>query len=312
MRVAYTGVCGTDLHHYDGWDFGDILTKPVPPAILGHEFSGTISAVGEGVGGFRPGDRVTAQPQVYCGACEFCQRGSPNMCTRKLRFEKGGSWAEYIVVSSRSAFKIPDGVSMKLAALSEPLGCSLRAVERAQLSPGDSVFIAGGGSVGLMLARLCRSRGAGKIFVSEPMPTRRALAQKMGADFGLDPSAQDVASVVLEETAGMGPDVCFEAAGLPVTARQCIDLVRRGGTVVVMGVADPSARLELRQFDLFAKELTIKGTFLLVNTFERCLQLLPDLGLDPIVTHVFPLEEAPRAVETAKSGQGTKVLLRVD
>jgi len=199
---------------------------------------------------------------------------------------------------------------MKLAALTEPLGCSLRAVERSEVEPGDNVFIAGGGSIGLMIARLCRQMGAAKIFVSEPQEARRRLAEQLGADRGIDPRTQDVKEIISTETEGVGPDICFEAAGLPETARDCVDIVRRGGMVALMGVANPDVRLELSQFDFFAKELTIKGSFLLVNTFPRCLDLMGSLGLDPLITHTFPLEEAQAAVETAKSGEGTKVMLK--
>ncbi len=311
IKISYTGICGTDLHHYEGWDFGDVLSKPVPPAILGHEFSGLITEVGDSVNALKVGDRVSAQPQVYCGDCEFCQRGSPNMCTNKTHFTKGGSWAEYIVVNQRSVFLIPADVPLKLAALAEPLGCSFRAVERSEIKPGDNVFVAGGGSIGLMIARLSRQMGASKIFVSEPRESRRILAEQMGADRGIDPLNEDVVAILEHETGNIGPDICFEAAGLPQTARQCVDLVRRGGTVVFMGVANPEVSLELSQFDFFAKELTVKGSFLLVNTFPTCLKMMIDLGLDPIITHSFPLEEASKAVETARSGEGTKVMLAV-
>ena len=309
IQVTFTGVCGTDIHHFDGWNFGDVISMPVPPAILGHEFSGVISAVGDTVTGFKLGDRVSAQPQVYCGDCDFCQRDSPNMCRNKIRFEHGGSWAEFIVVNKRSVFAIPAPVSMKLAALTEPLGCSLRAVERSGVNPGDNVFIAGGGSIGLMIARLCRQKGAAKIFVSEPRESRRSLAEQLGADRGLDPKTEDIRDIVYAETDGVGPDVCFEAVGIPETARECVDLVRRGGTVALMGVANPKVSVEFSQFDFFAKELTVMGSFLLVNTFPRCLDLMASLGLDPLITHTFPLEEAKKAVETAKSGEGTKVML---
>lgn len=310
IQVAFTGVCGTDLHHYDGWDFGDVISKPVPPAILGHEFSGVVSELGDSVTNFKLGDRVSAQPQVYCGDCAFCQRGSPNMCQSKVRFMRGGSWAEFIVVNQRSVFEIPKAVSMKLAALTEPLGCSLRAVERSEVEPGDNVFIAGGGSIGLMIARLCRQMGAAKILVSEPQEARRRLAEQLGADRGIDPRTQNVKEIISTETDGVGPDICFEAAGLPATARDCVDIVRRGGMVALMGVANPEAVLQLSQFDFFAKELTVKGSFLLVNTFPRCLDLMGSLGLDPLITHTFLLEEAQAAVETAKSGEGMKVMLK--
>ena len=310
VAVKYTGVCGTDLHHFDGWDFGDVISRPSPPSILGHEFAGIISAIGESVTGFEVGDRVSAQPQVYCGNCDLCRRGSPNMCLNKIKLDRGGSWAEFIVVNQRSLFKVPDQVSLKLAALSEPLGCSLRAVDRSEVEPGDNIFIAGGGSIGLMIARLCRQMGAAKIFVSEPQEARRRLAEQLGADRGLDPFADDIREILYAETGGVGPDICFEAAGIPQTARQCVDLVRRGGTVAMMGVANPGVSLELNQFDFFAKELTVKGSFLLVNTFPRCLDLMAGLGLDPLITHTFPLEEAEKAVLTAKSGEGTKVMLK--
>ena len=311
LRVAYAGICGTDLHLFDGWELEGAVTLPPMPAIIGHELSGVVDSVGAGVTRWNVGDRVTVQPQVYCGDCTFCQRGNPNLCSQKKKITKGGAWAEYMVVHERTLFRVPDEVSLQIAAMTEPMGCALRAVEMAELQPGDNVFVAGGGTIGLILAHLARARGANQIILSEPQPFRRALATELGVTRAVDPMNEDLAAIITEETDGIGTDVAFEAVGLAVTSQACIKAIRPGGTAVLMGVPKPGTTLEISPWDIVSQERLIKSSWLLVDNMESCLRLMPHLQLDKIATHTIPLAEANDGIRLCKAGEAVKVLFEL-
>ena len=311
LRVAFAGICGTDLHLFDGWDLGGQVTLPPMPAIIGHELSAVIESIGSAVSRWKIGDRVTVQPQVYCGDCTMCQRGNPNLCVNKTKVTKGGAWAEFMVVNERTLFAVPDEVPLKLAAMTEPLGCALRAVEIAEIKPGDNVFIAGGGTIGLLLARLARTRGAHKVIMSEPKERRRQLAASMGVTKSLDPMTQDLKAVIVQETNGIGVDISFDAVGLAITSIFCIEAIRPGGTAVLMGVPKPGTKIELYPWDLVGGEKTIETSWLLVANMESCLRLMPDLGLENIATHTIPLKDAVKGIQMCKAGEALKVLFEI-
>ena len=308
IAVAHTGVCGTDLHIYDGWQMGPMVTLQNYPALIGHELAGTVTAVGEAVTTRRVGERVTVQPQIYCGVCLMCERGNGNMCRNKIRFEHGGSWADYLVVNEKQAYRVPDAVSTELASLSEPLGCAMRGVERARMAPGDTALVTGGGTIGLMLVALAKRLGASLVACSEPVPARRVLAQRVGADLVFDPGSEEIAGLVDSATGGTGFDVCFEASGAIPAAEACIAAVRDGGTVIQIAISHPDVHLEIRPLDVCLREIDIRGTVLMQSNMESVLRLLPQLGLEPMITHVLPLSEAPEAILMCKRGEATKVL----
>ncbi len=308
IEIAHTGICGTDLHIYDGWIMGPMVTLKNYPAVIGHELAGTIVEVGDRVSNRRVGDRVAVQPQIYCGVCVMCERGSGNMCLNKIRYAKGGTWAEYVVVHEKMAYLVPDGVSTQLAAMAEPLGCAVRALERAHLKPGDTVFVAGGGTIGLLQAAVARKLGASLLIVSEPFQSRRRLAEVMGADITIDPTSEDVDAIVKNATGGVGVDVCLESAGPAAAALDCIKVVRDGGTVILMALSHPDQDFSVRQTDIVLREIEIRGTALMDNNMESVMRLFPQLGLEPMITHVVPLSAAPAAIEMCKRGEATKVL----
>lgn len=311
LRIAFAGICGTDLHLYDGWEMSGAVTLPPMPAVIGHELSALVEEVGPGVTRWKAGDRVTVQPQVYCGDCTMCQRGNPNMCLNKIKIAKGGAWAEYMVLNERTLHSVPDEVPLNLAAMTEPLGCAMRAVELAELQPGDNAFVAGGGTIGLLLSRLARSRGANKIILSEPQARRRSLAAAMGVTRTIDPVNEDLEAIVAAETGGIGVDISFEAVGLAATSMACISVIRPGGTAVLMGVPKPGTKLEINPWDIVTAEKNIKTSWLLVENMESCLRLMPSLGLEKIVTHTIPLTKAVEGIRMCKAGEALKVLFEI-
>ena len=308
IAVAHTGICGTDLHIYDGWQMGPMVTLQNYPALIGHELAGTVTAVGDQVSTRRVGERVTVQPQVYCGVCVMCERGNGNFCRNKIRFAHGGSWADFLVVHEKQAYLVPDAVSTELASLAEPLGCAMRAVERASMSPGDTVLVAGAGTIGLMLVALAKRLGASLVACSEPVPARRQLALRVGADLVFNPINEDLASLIESATAGIGFDVTFEASGAIAAAETCIEGVRDGGTVMQIAISHPDARLKMRPLDICLREIDYRGSVLMQSNMESVLRLLPQLGLEPMITHVLPLAAAPEAILMCKRGEATKVL----
>jgi L-iditol 2-dehydrogenase len=178
------------------------------------------------------------------------------------------------------------------------------------MRPGDRVAIVGAGIIGLLLLQLARRAGAARILVSDPAAHRRETAQRLGADVVVDPLATDVAAAGRDMTGGLGVDIALEAVGSVQTVRDCLALPRRGGTAVVMGVAPPTAEVPLRPYELFDRELTIKGSFIRAYEFRRTVELLPLLELDSLITDIYPLTQAAEALENVRQRQGIKTAIR--
>jgi 2-desacetyl-2-hydroxyethyl bacteriochlorophyllide A dehydrogenase len=306
VEVAYSGICGTELHLYGGMVYGAPATQPQP---LGHEFSGRVVEVGSDVTSVRVGDRVTAIPGGPCYQCELCRIGRPSMCPNRVSI-RSGAWAASLVLPAQIAWRVPDDVSDRAAVLTEPLACAIRAVDRSELRSGDRVCVVGGGPIGLLVVAMARAAGARTVLLSEPRAFRRQLGERLGADRTIDPAAGDIAAAVDEATAGLGCDVVFEAVGHPRTIEQAISVAAPGGTVVVVGVADRDAVASFKPQELFFKELTIRGTKGVTWGVDRALRWLGRLDLEPLITHELPLLEARQAVELALSGDSGKVVLR--
>ena len=260
VRPRWCGICGSDLHEYtDGPHH--IVARDLPQ-ILGHEFSADVLELGAEVEGLAVGDRCAVLPHIFCGRCYFCLRGRQGLC-RDLRIT-GWSWAwgglgEAAVVPAYQCIPLPDAVSYEQAAILEPLGTVVHAVERVGLRSGDTVLIAGGGPIGQLAALVAAAAGAREIFVSEPNPTRRAQAQRLGVSATFDPRASDVAEEVRERTAGLGVDISIECAGTQGALDACIDATRPAGSVaqVALHVGQRAVLPEVWTL----KDLTICGTW---------------------------------------------------
>lgn len=306
LKVSYCGICGSDVHSFEGMQ-ANIHRRPAGPRAMGHEVAGIVAEVGPGVTTCQPGDRVTCIPWATCGACYYCRRGLVNHCVDKQLL--GGAMAEYCLAPAVTVHRIPDSLSLERAALAEPLSCCLWAIDLAGISSGATVAIIGAGTMGLLLLLLAKASGAARTVISEPHATRRAVAARLGADLIVDPRATDLLAAVQQLTDGIGVDVALEAVGHPATIAEAIRITRRAGTIVIVGVADPAARLEVSPFDIYLRELTIRGCFTRRLTFDRGLHWLGTLDLDPIITHIFPLAEVNQAMEYARTGQAAKVLV---
>jgi 2-desacetyl-2-hydroxyethyl bacteriochlorophyllide A dehydrogenase len=304
VEVAYSGICGTELHLYGGMVFGAPAAQPQP---LGHEFSGRVVEVGADVSTVAVGDRVTAIPGGPCYQCELCRIGRPSMCPNRVSI-RSGAWAKTLVLPARIAWRIPDDVSDRAAALAEPLACAVRAVDRSELASAHRVVVIGGGPIGLLIVAVAKASGAQTLILSEPSAYRRALGERLGADRAVEPG--NLAEAIGAASSGMGADVVFEAVGHPRTVEQAIGLAAPGGMVLVAGVADHDASASFSPQELFFKELTIRGTKGVTWGVDRALRWLARLDLEPLITHELPLARAQEAVDLCLTANAGKVVLR--
>lgn len=286
-KIYWTGICGTDWHEYK---FGPIfiplephpLTGTMAPLILGHEFSGVVVEVGDEVSEFRPGDRVTADCIWCCGECFFCKRNMPNLCV-KVAFTGhhcDGSMAEYLVAPAYSFYKLPDSISDEVGVLTEPLAVAIHAVRKSKLQIGDTVAILGAGTIGLSTFLAARVSGASKIYVLEISELRRERAQVMGATAVIDPEFSCPVEQIRDLTSGLGADVSFDCVGLPNTAPLAIELARKGGTAVIVGIP-PAASPDFNFYSIFSTEKTVVGATGYVRDTETAIDLIADGRIDP-------------------------------
>ncbi|WP_248928917.1 zinc-dependent alcohol dehydrogenase family protein [Paenibacillus hamazuiensis] len=304
IRIESATICGTDVHILAGEHFAKA------PVVIGHEFAGYVEAIGQDVSTIQVGDLVTVEPHIFCGNCKFCRIGKEHLCLNKLAFgvHLDGGFAQYCVVPERTVYKVPQGMSADVAALTENVGCCLHGVDRLDVKQGDHAIILGGGFVGIVLAELIRLRGASKVIVSEPNQIRRDMLLRRGF-ITIDPLNENLVEKVSSITNGLGADIIVEAAGRPDTAKQCVDLVGRGGTIMFFGVVPPSHSIEISPNDIFKRELTILGSAINPYSHHRSLEIMDSLHLDELVTHKFPLSRIDEAFEAARKGVGIKVAI---
>lgn len=307
LKVAFCGVCGSDLHKWTGHMTSDRAGPLKLPKNFGHEYSGTVIEIGKQVTRCKVGDRVSINPYVFCGRCFYCRNGAANFCRERIDYTIG--WAEYAQVREEVVYKVPDSVSLEIAALGEPLAACLHAVGLADMRSGATALIVGGGSIGLMTLAAARHSGAAKVILSEPDPLRRTVATQMGADVVLDPREQDLAETVREETDGIGADVAFDCVTTSKTLRQSLDSLRFGGTAIVVGNSDPKDQLPLSPLEIHRRGLVVKGSHSRAYEFDHTVRWMSRLDLAPLITHKMPLESLNSAMETLRDGGSVKILM---
>lgn len=302
VDVVGCGICATDLHLLDG-----SISLYAPPRVLGHEVGGVVRAAGSAVTHVQPGDGVALDTSVPCNTCFHCREARPFSCTNRTSVNAG--FSEYNVVPASVVYKLPPGVPPAIGALAEPLSCAIHAVERGGLRPADTVAVVGAGALGLLVLAVARLCGATHTVVSDLDPERRQLALRLGANRVVDPATEDLQGVVREMTDGRGVDCAFEAVGVQATIEQAFELPRQGGTLVQVSVPPASARPVLKAYDLFARELTIRGSYIRTTEFRRAVELVGMLDLAPLISRRFPLREIHQAIEAARSRAGVRILV---
>ena len=304
IEVAACGICGTDLHVYKGLP----AAWPVP-GIRGHEFAGKVLAWADDVRGFQEGDRVVAQPLVYCGRCRFCRSGQTNLCANLylLGGEQPGGFAERVAVPAGSLYKVPENVSLKQAALIETLATTVHAFEQNLSGILRSVVILGAGSQGIFAVQLARLAGAKLVVVSETVPHRLAMAQKLGATNAINAGQENVVEAVLALTEGEGVDLVIEAAGKAVTRHVSTQLLRPGGTAIFLALGAESTAIDF--MSLVPRELHLRGTQCYTDAdFSLAIELLAngEIIVDPIISEM-PLESGSAAFEVLASNPGEMI-----
>ena len=317
LRVKCTGICGSDLHSYLDARIGD--TPIGGPLILGHEFSGVVEAVGPGShdGNFeplKPGTRVAVDPAQPCHRCEFCEQGHPNLC-RRLHFcgnyPDGGSFCQWMHMPSHSCFPVPKTIDDEGAAMLEPLGVAIHAVDLAKLRVGYSLAIVGAGPIGLLILQVARLAGADPVFITDKLPWRLKLAAKYGA-VPINFDAEDPLKRLQHETRGRGVDVAIEAAWSDHSVSQAVEMVKLSGRVVLVGIPGDD-RLAMKHSTARRKGLTIMMSRRMKHIYPRAIQLAEQekLDLHGLISHRFPLKRAAEAfaLNTAYRDKVVKVMI---
>ena len=305
IEIAACGICGTDLKINEGHYLGHL---PVTP---GHELAGRIAALGAGVTGLAEGDLVAMNPNLPCRRCVFCRRGRPHLCeaSQAVGVTRAGGFAEYCAVPAELALPLPPGLAPEEAAMMEPVSCCLHGMDLAGVQPGESVILLGGGSIGLILLQLAQAAGAAWTAVSEPRPEKRELARRLGATHAVGP--EEVAALA-GTLPGGGAQVVVECAGVAPTAQAAMGLVRPGGTVLLFGVCPPDLNVPIAPYEVFHKEITIRGSYTNPFTDARALELLAAgrVQVAPLLSHVFPIERAEEGLAAVRAGETTKAQVR--
>ncbi len=306
VKVKASGICGTDLHMYEGEFWAEF------PVIPGHEFAGEIVECGKAVERWKVGDRVAVDPNVMCHKCEFCWEHIKQHCLNRksIGVTRNGGHAEYCAVPQDQLLPVPDSLSWQEAAFCEPVACCIHGIDRAEIKPGMRVVILGGGAIGLILAQLARNAGASKVIVSEPLAAKRELALSLGVDVVVDPLHEDLKEVVFSET-DHGAEVVIEAVGKPETAAYALELVRNYGLVLFFGVNKPDATIPVSPYDVYLREITIRGSFTNPYTNSRSLRLIDSgrVQVAPLVKKRFTLDEAVEALLSLKAPDSVKSMI---
>lgn len=309
LRNQVCGVCGTDVHIYHG-EPGSADVNP--PVVLGHEYSGEVVEVGEGVTGFAVGDHVTVDPNIYCGHCAYCQNGKKQLCPsmEAIGVTRDGGFAQYSLIPAAQAFKLEPTVPWEAAAMAEPLACCLHGIDLAGIQVGDKVCVVGGGAIGLLMVQLAKLSGASQIVLSEPNEKRRQVGLQLGANTALDPTRPD-AQEAFAQVLGGGANVVIECVGNVPAVKSAFQFAGKGATVLLFSVPKVDATFDLPLFDVYKKELTIKGSFVNPDTHARAVALINSGKVDfgPIITHRFTLDQLPEAIAMQMSDASIKVVV---
>lgn len=309
LRNQVCGVCGTDVHIY----LGEPGSADVnPPVVLGHEYSGEVVEVGEGVTGFAVGDHVTVDPNIYCGHCAYCQNGKKQLCPsmEAIGVTRDGGFAQYSRIPASQAFKLEPTVPWEAAAMAEPLACCLHGIDLAGIQVGDKVCVVGGGAIGLLMVQLAKLSGASQIVLSEPNEKRRQVGLQLGANAAIDPTRPD-AQEAFAQVLGGGANVVIECVGNVPAVKSAFQFAGKGATVLLFSVPKVDATFDLPLFDVYKKELTIKGSFVNPDTHARAVALINSGKVDfgPIITHRFTLDQLPEAIAMQMSDASIKVVV---
>jgi L-iditol 2-dehydrogenase len=310
VAVQAVGICGSDVHGFMG-----TTGRRKPPIVMGHEFSGVVSSVGDAVADYQPGDRVVVFPLLTCGACASCRAGRPNICLNRggLGMNLNGAYAEAVRVPQQMLYRLPDGMSWEQGALVEPLAVAMHAVNLTPLALMDTLVIIGAGTIGLLALLCARQRGAGAIVVTDRSPHRLETARRLGADVVVNIDEQDPVAAVQALTGGVGAHAAIEAVGATAAVQQSLAVVRSGGHVTWIGNSQPEVAVNMQQ--IVTRELTVRGAYGFVDEFGQAIEAVRRsrwFDFTQLIELVAPLADGPKLVHDLAKGElsAVKVVLK--
>lgn len=315
IKVKYCGICGSDLPR--ALD-GGVHSFPI---VVGHEFSGQIVEVGADVEKIKVGDRVTAGALLPCGKCEACQQGRPAMCTNYgfIGSRQNGAMAEYVAVKAQNVVKLPDGVDYKDGAMIEPLTVALHGIQRVNIKAGATALVFGAGTIGLLVLQCLKAVGAGKVYMVDVVDEKLELAKKLGADDVINSMNVDLEEYLSQHGR---PEVVVENSGSPIAQAQCLEIVKKCGSVVYIGTATRDLTLKPETFEKILRgELNITGSWMSYSApypgyeWTTAVEYIKEKKIDlkSMITNVYKLEDGlvPFQIMRDKDACATKVLFEI-
>lgn len=296
VRVAACGICGSDVHGYDG-----STGRRIPPLVMGHEAAGVVTEIGENVKGFNKGNRVTFDSTIYCGECANCLQGYINLCNRREvlgvscgDYRRAGAFAEFVTIPSRIVHRLPPNLSFEEAALLEAVAVALHAISLVPIARESTALVVGAGTIGLLVQQALRVAGCSRVFVADVDPTRLSLSRKLGAT---ETFSQDVPEKVAALTNNVGVDVAVEAVGATDPISTAIDSVRKGGNVVLVGNVSPNVTIPLQR--VVSRQIRLQGSCASAGEYPKAVELLSTghIQVKPLISAVAPLADGPQWFE---------------
>jgi L-iditol 2-dehydrogenase len=296
VRVAACGICGSDVHGYDGSS-----GRRIPPIVMGHEAAGTVAAVGSGVKGWADGDRITFDSTVFCGECPYCLRGEENLCDRRqvlgvscTDYRRAGAFAEYVIVPERIVHRLPEKLSFAEAAMLEATAVAVHAVALSKISAGDQALVLGSGMIGLLTLQALHAAGCASVIVADVDASRLKLAEEVGATATVCTSGNELIAEIMRRTNGAGVDVAIEAVGIDATVWAAVEAVRKGGTVTLVGNISPTVTLPLQR--AVTRQIRLQGSCASAGEYPQAIELMSSgkIRVKPLITAIAPLEEGPQ------------------
>lgn len=302
IKVKYSGICGSDLGSYvGGWALPTIphpITGKVLPVTTGHEFAGSVVKTGKNVSKFKPGDRVTVEPLVYCGKCEACKKGLRNICENSvgedgagniIGYAEDGSFAEYTVADENSVYLLPDNMDYQLGALTEPVSVGVEAIKKSRIRAGQQAVIFGAGPIGLITAIVAIQSGVQDLMITDLSEERLNIARDIGVKYVFNMKDVDIVKEI-EKITGNGVDVVFDCAGVQETIDMAVDVVKNGGKIFDVAVYGKNPTI--RMSDILMKGVDIYTTLCYSNVFEDAIRLISanQETYRKIITKVIPLD----------------------
>lgn len=310
VKVKYCGVCGTDIHIYNG---SDGAFEVNPPLIPGHEFSGVVEEVGSQVKEIKVGDKVSVDPNDMCGECYYCKNGMQHFCmnTTGIGTTVDGGFAEYVIAREKQVYKVPDQLTYIEAAMAEPVSCCIHGIDLCNIKMGDTVLVMGGGPIGIIMLQLAKNAGASTVILSEPVKEKRMMAEELGADLTINPLEEDAEAVLASNCKNV--NVVIECVGNIHTQKEAIRLAGKGAAVMYFGVNLSGDSFAMKPDDIFRKELRLLSSFINPYTFERAIQVLASgqIRVDCIVADVVPLQMIEDALTKEEYRRKGKVMIQM-